>query len=98
MTDHKCPSIDLRQATREQILELAVPSCAWKDKNTGAIWPAVKLRQHTRVTLWDGREKLLYGGDYIVRCEENPPVYGSVAYFAHETRYGVEPIYDGPIF
>jgi hypothetical protein len=92
--------VNLRNISREELLRLGkVASYGWKDRETGTVWPALKLREKQTLIMWDGHLHHADAGDYIVKCENKPhPVYGVISYFAHETQLTVMPVARPPAF
>ncbi len=90
--------IDLRTVTPESLQTLGEPaSWKWRDKrdpDSSFLWPAVVLKGPTEVVLMDGRVAMLDTDDEIVQSRENPPEFGYVRYFVHETQFNVEPVMD----
>lgn len=83
----------LQVETVEEFFNLGqVVPYGWLDTQEAKPWPAVKLRQRTACLMYDGKVKIYYMGDYLVLCSSNPITIGQIAYFAHETRFYVEPV------
>lgn len=81
--------IDLRTVTWEQVQTLGTdPGYRWIDRTIpdAKPWPTIKLKIRCTLILWDGRKTSASWGDYIVKCSEDPLVFGRVGYIVHETR------------
>jgi len=76
--------IDLRKATWDQVRTIGtIPLYQWSDANNN-LHSLVKLSFSCQLILWDGRKVGAYWGDYVVKCQDDPLIFGSISYMSHE--------------
>jgi len=81
------PLMDLRTATREEILKVAEQAnYAFRDKECteGEFWPAVRLKIGFHFIDKRGQKVHRRTGDYIMRSLAEPFVFGHCSYYVHE--------------
>lgn len=76
--------IDLRETTWDQVQTLGtIPVYQWSDANNN-LHSLVKLGFSCQLILWNGKKVGAYWGDYIVKCQDDPLMFGTISYMSHE--------------